>query len=226
MEPEREDGRKRRARERRALAEANILASAQAVISRKGFHAATITDIVLEAGVARGTFYQYFETREAVFRRLIADFVALLNSSVRRITDSAAPIAELQSTVLRVIMELFSHRDLARLLFRDALTPDPILQSLQHELHTHMHSMVCGALRRGQEWGVLRKMEIEDTAWIIIGAIKELLLRQLDHLPSLTAEADAEHDETHKDEIKAMAERASTVLFDAFYSGLAQPQSG
>lgn len=217
------DGRRLRAQRRRAQTEARLLEAAEAVICRKGFHAATISDIVVEAGVARGTFYQYFQGRDEVFRRLISDFVTVLNASVDRVTERRAPLEDVRLNVLRVLLQLFAHRDLAILLFRDALTPDPELQRLQADLHEHMHRMVCGALRRGAEWGMLRAVDVEGTSWAIIGAIKELLLRRLDDMPSggarLPLSADAEFDPT----VREAASSAAAVLVDAFYGGLRTP---
>lgn len=177
--------------------------------------------MVQEAGVARGTFYQYFDTREAVFRRLIADFVALLNGSVQRITEPTAPMDDLRVNALRVLLQLFAHRELAVLLFRDALTPDPVLQRLQSELHDHMHAMVCGALTKGAQWGVLREVDVDDTAWTIIGAIKELLLRKLDQLPSDAPRHPLPHDPIDTPELLEVASETTTILIDAFYGGLA-----
>lgn len=217
------DGRKRRAIARRARTEARLLQAAETVIVRKGFHAATIADIVEEADVARGTFYQYFDSREAVFRRLIGDFVAVLNGSVRRVTEPASPVDDVRRNVHQVLLQLFAHRDLAVLLFRDALTPDPALERLQRELHDHMHRMVQGALRRGAEWGLLRPVDADGTAWTIIGAIKELLLRRLDAVADENqAEVDSETavDDEFPAAVRRAADEAASVLVDAFYGGL------
>ena len=40
-----------------------ILTVARDVFARRGYHQSTIDDIVAEAGVARGTFYLYFEDK-------------------------------------------------------------------------------------------------------------------------------------------------------------------
>ncbi|SIH57316.1 Transcriptional regulator (TetR/AcrR family) [Mycobacteroides abscessus subsp. abscessus] len=54
-----------RARERqRALTEAAALEFAE-----KGYHKASITDITQRAGVGRGTFYLYFDTKRTSWTR-------------------------------------------------------------------------------------------------------------------------------------------------------------
>lgn len=55
-------------RTRQALRDA-----ARKVFERDGFVGARVTDIAATAGVAHGTFYRYFDSKEAVFRDVITD---------------------------------------------------------------------------------------------------------------------------------------------------------
>jgi AcrR family transcriptional regulator len=50
---------------------AALVAAARVVFERDGFLNARITDISEEAGVAHGTFYTYFDSKEEVFRAVI-----------------------------------------------------------------------------------------------------------------------------------------------------------
>lgn len=49
----------------------NIIESAKKVISEKGFKEASIQDITEKAGVAKGTFYTYFKTKEDIIKELV-----------------------------------------------------------------------------------------------------------------------------------------------------------
>ncbi|HEX3592253.1 MAG TPA: TetR/AcrR family transcriptional regulator [Pseudonocardiaceae bacterium] len=57
-----------------------ILAAAESVFADLGFHAASIVKITEAAGVAQGTFYIYFESKQAVFEEVLLD----LNHRVRQ----------------------------------------------------------------------------------------------------------------------------------------------
>jgi AcrR family transcriptional regulator len=48
-----------------------LIGAARRVFERDGFIEARITDIAEEAGAAHGTFYTYFDSKEAVFRAVI-----------------------------------------------------------------------------------------------------------------------------------------------------------
>ena len=61
-----------------------ILSLARDVFARRGYHQTTIDDIALQAGVARGTFYLYFEDKRAVFSDLIDRFASNLRMAFVR----------------------------------------------------------------------------------------------------------------------------------------------
>ena len=49
-----------------------LLDAAEAEFGEKGFHDGSISGITQRAGVALGTFYTYFESKEEIFRALVA----------------------------------------------------------------------------------------------------------------------------------------------------------
>ena len=49
-----------------------ILDAAEAEFGEKGFHEGSISGITRRAGVALGTFYTYFDSKEAIFKALVA----------------------------------------------------------------------------------------------------------------------------------------------------------
>ena len=50
----------------RRLMQDTILDAAMRTFARKGYHAATIGDVALEAGLGKGTIYLYFKSKEAM----------------------------------------------------------------------------------------------------------------------------------------------------------------
>lgn len=77
---------------------AEILDVALTLFRRLGYAATTVDGIVREAGVAKGTFYYYFPTKEAVLAALSARMVQAMADSLQRIADdqSHMPLKKLQ----------------------------------------------------------------------------------------------------------------------------------
>jgi AcrR family transcriptional regulator len=63
---------------------AKLVVAAREVFSRVGFSEVRITDITAEAGVASGTFYTYFDSKEEIFREVAAQALAEMSAAHRR----------------------------------------------------------------------------------------------------------------------------------------------
>lgn len=59
-----------------------ILDAAAAEFGEKGFHDSSIVSITIRAGVALGSFYTYFESKEALFKALVADMSGRVRAHV------------------------------------------------------------------------------------------------------------------------------------------------
>ena len=80
-----QDGRVSRARNGREPRRTAVLTVARRIFADKGYHATSIDDIIETAGIARGTFYLYFESKRAIFDELLDELFTTLQSTVRRI---------------------------------------------------------------------------------------------------------------------------------------------
>ena len=82
---------------RRAVTRERLLDAAQAVIAEKGLGAASIEDFVRAAGVARGTFYNYFPTParlvHALNQRVAARMAVLVEEIAARPASPATRLA-------------------------------------------------------------------------------------------------------------------------------------
>jgi TetR/AcrR family transcriptional regulator, fatty acid metabolism regulator protein len=84
-----------------------IVEAAIRVFARNGYYNSRVSDIAREAGIASGTIYLYFRTKEEIlvtlFREKMAAFVAHLRREIAGVTDPVAKIrrlVELHFTVL------------------------------------------------------------------------------------------------------------------------------
>lgn len=66
-----------------------ILDAAQALFVDKGYDAVSVRDIIRGTGLATGTFYNYFQDKEAVFRAVIDAHMGRLTGELTRIRRGA-----------------------------------------------------------------------------------------------------------------------------------------
>ncbi|MFT3977602.1 MAG: TetR/AcrR family transcriptional regulator [Sphingomonas bacterium] len=82
-----------------------ILDAAAAEFGEHGFHAASISGITRRAGVALGSFYTWFDSKDAVFRALVRD----MSDQVRDHVGPAIRAAPDQIAAERAGLEHFLH---------------------------------------------------------------------------------------------------------------------
>jgi AcrR family transcriptional regulator len=108
-----------------------IMAAAKEVFARKGFHATTIADIAKQAGLAYGSIYWYFASKDELFHALMAVEESALRNHVAAAVATlgvpgenfgqGAPLrAFLQSSVQATLEFFEADKATVKLLFRDA----------------------------------------------------------------------------------------------------------
>jgi AcrR family transcriptional regulator len=178
MPSAREDGRVARAAQQRHDRREQVLVCAQRVFARKGYHAAGVADIIAEAGVARGTFYLYFESKRAIFDELIGRLLALLAASVKRIDVSPGalpPFDQLLANVNRVVDTLWEHREMTRVLLRTAPGIDADFDRKLDESYGRIRAIIQGALATGEAMGLVRPCDHELASHCVLGTVKEVM---------------------------------------------------
>jgi AcrR family transcriptional regulator len=110
---------------------AQILEVAKRIFATRGFHSANIADICAAARIARGTLYQYFENKRAVFLAVLEDIAERVEGILRDRTPvaeipgvSEAPLAMVVAFAkdrLRELLDVvFEDEETLRLLLREA----------------------------------------------------------------------------------------------------------
>ena len=71
-----------------------ILDSALAVFSQKGFHASNVSDVAAHAGVSQGTIYWYFDSKEELFDAAIMAFFAEFGAEMMEVLKEGRSASE------------------------------------------------------------------------------------------------------------------------------------
>lgn len=164
--------------DKKAARRAAILDAATAVFGDKGYAAATVDDIVLRLGVARGTFYLYFDDKQDVFDALVDDFVTRLEAAVISIDvahPTITPVEQLRQNLARVISLALSEPVLMRLALHDAASQGPELARRVDAFYERLHRLLDESLSIGQRIGLVRAGDRRVMVAIGLGGLKEMI---------------------------------------------------
>jgi len=173
-----------------------LVRAAARVFAREGFRGARIADVATEAGLGKGTVYEYFRSKEELF------FAVFEWSSRRMESEIAATVETLESAGVRLLalgreavrqgvenLELYgltlefwaaAGTGVCEGRFREAFK----------ELYRELRALVQGIIEDGQARGELRQdVPAEHVAGTLVGALDALVLqhwfdRSLDPLAS------------------------------------------
>lgn len=176
------DGRAVRAERRRTERKEAILDAAKRVFRGKGYHQASVHDIIDEARIARGTFYLYFEGKQEVFGQLVDEFLRLIRAQVRRISlesGADAPLDQLRANFRRVVATVIAHEDLASIILRDPISFDEESRARVNHFFEQVLNMLADALRVGQSLRLVRQCDVDVVAVTALGGLRLALVHML-----------------------------------------------
>ncbi len=132
------------------------------VFATKGYRSASITDIIEAAGVARGTFYLYFDSKLDAFHAVMDRFLDLYKEVVdRELARSYANPLMIRSRIRESLMEwleFFSrNKDLAKVVFREANAIDPEYEQKWQAMLEVCFKHWTDSIMRFQKVGFVRK---------------------------------------------------------------------
>jgi AcrR family transcriptional regulator len=161
------DGRtRRRFQTRQRLYEAAV-----ALIAERGFAAATVDEIAERAGVAKGTVYYNFPSKNALFEALLRHGVDLLTDSFREAVAGLPPRAAIAALVRAQLAYIQRYRAFAQLLLSEMWRSDQDWQQTVGLLREQAVAVVAEVLAAGVASGDLPDdLDVGLTASALFGA--------------------------------------------------------
>lgn len=154
-----------------------ILRAATSVFARKGFFNSKVADIAAAAGIADGTVYLYFKSKEeilhSVFNRAMADFIADGKRELERIED---PVDKLRRIAELHLERLGADRDLAIVFQVELRGSTKFMQEFSAAGFAEYLDIIKRTVESGQRSGEFRSdIKPITCAKILYGALDEMV---------------------------------------------------
>jgi AcrR family transcriptional regulator len=155
-----------------------ILDAARSEFGERGFSESSIVAITQRAGVALGTFYTYFNSKEEVFQALVRDMSTQVRDHVAPAFNEAEDALDGERRALESFLDFArEHRDVYRII--DEAEFVDFAAYREHYETTAMR--IAARLIAGRDHGEISRAysdkELEMLAWAIMGANVFLGLR-------------------------------------------------
>jgi TetR/AcrR family fatty acid metabolism transcriptional regulator len=153
-----------------------IIDAAVRVFARNGFYNSRVSDIAREAGIASGTIYLYFRTKDEIlvtlFREKMAAFVGALRTEIGRERD---PEAKIRRLVRRHFEVLEASPDMAEVVQVELRQGQKFFRGASaHEISAYFE-LIGSVLREGVAAGVFRHdLPVKIATKMLFGALDQM----------------------------------------------------
>ena len=143
-----------------------LLDAAAGEFGEHGFHEASISSITRRAGVALGSFYTYFDSKDAIFRALVSDMSEAVKQAAREGVEGQTDAFAIERAALESFL-LFAtdHKEIYRIIDESEFV-DPVSYRAHYETTAQRIGM---RLEAGRDQGVVRADLSEVETWALMG---------------------------------------------------------
>lgn len=159
---------------RGARTRAKILAAAEDAFGSMGYHQAGVSDITRMAGVAQGTFYTYFASKEDTLRELVRDMGQKLRAHLASEVKNANNRIEAEGLGLKAFLQyVAANPSLYRVLQEAQFVDESIYREYYESFGRGYLRMLANATNKGE----IRPGNDEVRIWALMGLSNFLGLR-------------------------------------------------
>jgi AcrR family transcriptional regulator len=148
-----------------------ILEAAELVIGERGFAASSIADITRAAGIAQGTFYIYFQTKDMVFRELVTLMGKLTRARLSKAVAGIGDRVEAERVGLTAFLQIVAERPRLYTIVEEArfVAPEAYRDYFSSFAQAYAQNLGDAAAD-----GTIRSGDAQIRAWALMGMAKTL----------------------------------------------------
>jgi uroporphyrinogen III methyltransferase/synthase len=158
-----------------------ILNAAADLFSQKSYHEVMMEDVAKMIGVAKGTVYNYFTSKEELYFSIMSlRMENLLNSLTEKIRSEHNSIDSLRTFVLHVYMFMMKYQNFFLMYKKESMNSDSTFCDKLRNLEDLLKEQLAGIIRGGIKDNLFREVDDEFTANSILGSIYGTVQRDID----------------------------------------------
>ena len=154
-----------------------ILAAAERIFARHGFFAARVSEIAKEAGVADGTIYLYFRSKDDLLISLFENRMKQVNGKLREAIADQLPAVQLRSFIRAYLQMIADEPTVAEVLTIELRQSTKFMKEYENPQFADFLRMLGGIVADGQARGDFdSQIPSHIAARMIFGVLDELAL--------------------------------------------------
>ncbi|CAG7630826.1 TetR/AcrR family transcriptional regulator [Paenibacillus allorhizosphaerae] len=151
-----------------------IIASALKLFEEKGYHSTKVSDIVKDAGMAQGTFYLYFKSKEDLFRSVAEACLDEIAGALAQGADEqdAACSPSMMYGVIRRILAIYYNNLTILNIINQHGAASPEIADISKHFYDKMAGHIKGILQHNDAYPGYTEEQLDMTAYAKIGMVE------------------------------------------------------
>lgn len=146
--------------------------------SKNGYKGATMDEIALEAGVAKGTLYYHFKNKEELFTFIISEGVEILMDRIGEVQEGDDPIENIKNICKSQLVAMSDNKDFFRVLLSQLWGQDTRQISLREQLKKYIDK-IESHIEYGILKGVIEKGDPRFMSYAFFGSLISVAIGEI-----------------------------------------------
>ena len=156
-----------------------IFEIAMELFAKKGYESASIEEITAVVGIAKGTFYYHFNSKEEIFNFLVEEGISLLINSILIKADKAKTMEEKLKAVMVVQIKVISkYENFIRMVATEMWGNEPRNVHCRKQLYKYIDN-IEEIVKEGVKKGEIREGNTKIIATEIFGLLSGSLIHKI-----------------------------------------------
>ncbi|MHB8853934.1 MAG: uroporphyrinogen-III synthase [Ignavibacteriaceae bacterium] len=157
---------------KKSIKRKNIIDSASNLFSRKSYHEVMMEDVASMSGIAKGTVYTYFSSKEELYFSIMQLRMEKLTTSLKeKIKDETSRVDSLHSFVIHLYMFMMKYHDFFLMYRKESLNTENELCSELVTLEKELKNLLAGIIESGKLENLFRNIETDFAVDLILGSV-------------------------------------------------------
>ncbi|MBN2364523.1 MAG: TetR/AcrR family transcriptional regulator [Calditrichaeota bacterium] len=155
-----------------------IINISAALFARKNFHEVRMDEVARECGVAKGSVYNYFSTKEDLYLSIImCRMESLLELLQHRIDYKQTPLINIRRIVIHMYSFMSKYPHFFQIWYKEKLNCERHSHQKIGRIFHQIRNLLKTALNKGIDGGVIHPIQTTITTDLIFGTIDAAVIR-------------------------------------------------
>ncbi|MCT4619960.1 MAG: TetR/AcrR family transcriptional regulator [Marinisporobacter sp.] len=157
-----------------------IIEGAMKIFCRDGFHKAKVSEIAAEAGVGKGTIYEYFDSKKQLFIEMMKYYADIYYEELIESMEKEQDIIDKFKRYILLEEEVMTkHGDLAQIFMREAHSIGLEVHKIMQTRRKKQIDFFANLIQEGITEGTFRNIPPHTAALTFMGSVHHMLVSKI-----------------------------------------------